>query len=201
MQNQKNFTLRILPEILFSIPLAMYFPKNHYSASIINSKVKIIHSAGLIDYWKSNYLLNRPKEISLPKLKKLTLEQLAGGNYILFGGCFISFLVFLYENLRNLRNWVNIFWNKWMCLNVFLIRIMKTFSSFKPQDQWITRKQDFDSNSFFHGISLFYCWRLKRILGKMHLSQISTRKSIWHRPTRLFIKLTDWLFYKNGVKI
>jgi hypothetical protein len=97
MHNQKNFTLKILPEILFSLPLAMYFPKHHYLASIIDAKVKILHSAGLIDYWISQYLTDTNKEVPSPRPKMLTVEQLAGGIYVLLAGCGIGLLTFLAE--------------------------------------------------------------------------------------------------------
>jgi hypothetical protein len=97
MQNQKNFTLKILPEILFSLPLAMYFPKNHFLASIVDAKVKILHSAGLIDFWISRYLKDSNNEILTPLPKMLTLEQLAGGIYVLLGGLTVSALAFFIE--------------------------------------------------------------------------------------------------------
>lgn len=97
MHNQKNFTLRILPEILFSLPLAMYFPKNHYLAEIIDKKVKLLHSAGLLDFWTSSYLKQLNKDISSPGPSMLTIEQLAGSFYILLGGLTLGTFVFIVE--------------------------------------------------------------------------------------------------------
>ena len=34
-----------------------------------------------------------------------------------------------------------------------------------------TKNQEFDSNEFFHGIPLFFCWRHNRIVIKMHSIQ------------------------------
>jgi hypothetical protein len=96
-ENENNFTLKILPEILFSVPIAMYFPKNHYLASIIDAKVKILHSAGLIDYWISQYLTYTNKEVPSTRPKMLTVEQLAGGMYVLLMGYGIGVLAFLAE--------------------------------------------------------------------------------------------------------
>lgn len=96
-KNYKNFTLRILPETLFSIPIAMYFPKNHFLANEVNSKISILHSAGLIDHWVSMYLTESPKETFSSGPRQLSVAQLMGGIYIYFGGLLLGFLTFLVE--------------------------------------------------------------------------------------------------------
>lgn len=99
VENRNNFTLRILPEVLFSIPVAMYFPKNHFLDDVIDPKINILHSAGLIDYFIAKFSPRMLKEESLLGPKKLTFNQLAGGIYVYFAGCLISTFAFFAEKL------------------------------------------------------------------------------------------------------
>jgi hypothetical protein len=91
--------LSVLPEILFALPVAMYFPKNHFLANEVDSKISNLHSAGIIDRLIENYLVAIPKQSSSPGPKKLNFEQLTGGIYIFLGGCLIGILTFLVEIL------------------------------------------------------------------------------------------------------
>lgn len=75
----------------------MYFPKNHFLANLFDEKVKILNSVGLIDYWISKYLKDKLMEVSSPTPKKLTMDQLAGGMYVLFAGFSIAVFVFFIE--------------------------------------------------------------------------------------------------------
>lgn len=99
-QNYKNFTFRVLPEILFSIPVAMYFPKNHYLVNEVNSKISLLDAAGIIEWLTLKYLgalKIEPADSTGPR--KLNLEQLIGGIYIYAGGCVCGFLCLFLEKL------------------------------------------------------------------------------------------------------
>lgn len=95
-KNYKNFTYHVLPEVLLSMPVAMYYPKNHFLASTVNSKIRIIQSAGLIDKLMSKYL-EMPKQTPSTGPSKLSVKHLAGGLYIYVGGCLIAMICFLLE--------------------------------------------------------------------------------------------------------
>jgi hypothetical protein len=96
-QNYKNFTFRVLPEKLFSVPVVMYFPKNHYLKDQINSKTNILSSAGLINRWTSNYLWPTPAQNPQIGPKTLTVGQLAGGIFVYAGGCGLAIFGFISE--------------------------------------------------------------------------------------------------------
>lgn len=100
-QNYKNFTFRVLPEVLLSVPMAMFFPKKHFLADEFSHKINILNSAGLIDKWMSNYLIKIPPEDQSAHPKKLTIDQLTGGIYLYLGGTFISLISFIIE--RNFK--------------------------------------------------------------------------------------------------
>jgi hypothetical protein len=98
-ENENNFTLRILPEVLFSVPIAMYFPKNHFLDNLIDQKINVLNSAGLVDYLIAKYA---PKPVELETMsgpKRLTFDQLAGGIYVCLAGSLMSFLAFVVEVL------------------------------------------------------------------------------------------------------
>lgn len=102
LQNRKNFTLQTLSEILFSLPVAMYFPKNHFLPDEFDTKISSLNAAGLIERWKLNYLPPLPEAFVSKHPKKLKLEQLLGGIYIFLGGCLMAFVSFLVEfSIRN----------------------------------------------------------------------------------------------------
>lgn len=96
-QNSKNFTFNVLPEPLFSIPVAMYLPKNHFLTNEINAKISILHSAGLIKRWTAEYLQESPKSIPSMGPKQLNVNQLFGILYVFIGGCMLSILFLMLE--------------------------------------------------------------------------------------------------------
>lgn len=97
--NSKNFTFHVLPEILFSAPIAMYFPKDHPLSTEFSSRISILHSAGLIDRWTSNYLSLSRKQTSSAVPKKLNVGHLIGMLYIYSAGCIVGLVFFLLENV------------------------------------------------------------------------------------------------------
>lgn len=99
IQNSKNFTFHVLPEILFSVAVAMYFPKNHYLADEFSSRVSILHSAGLIDRWTSKYLSLVGRQTSSTGPKKLNVGHLTGILYIYTAGCILGMICFVLENI------------------------------------------------------------------------------------------------------
>jgi hypothetical protein len=93
----------VLPENLFSIPIALYLPKNHYLVNEVDTSVRLIHSTGLIDYWISKYvhLFYLNYQIVDNEPKKLTFTQLYGIFIIWIGGCLLSILLFVIEVLSH----------------------------------------------------------------------------------------------------
>lgn len=99
-QNSGNFTLRVLPEIIFSVPIAMFFPKNHFLANEINSKISILHQAGLIEKWISNYLNPIIQKSLDVGPQKLNIDQLSGVLYIYCAGCACAFVSLVVEIIK-----------------------------------------------------------------------------------------------------
>lgn len=75
----------------------MYFPKNHFLENLIDQKVNILKSAGLIDYLIEKYVPKQVKVETFLGPKKLTVDQLAGGIFVFLMGCFISLISFVVE--------------------------------------------------------------------------------------------------------
>lgn len=102
-QNRKNFTLHILPETIFSFPVAMFFPKNHFLVNEVNLRIRNLQSSGLVERWISNYLDTSIKKVPLSVLRKLNLSHLSGGFSIYLSGCLFGLLCFLGELLLRRR--------------------------------------------------------------------------------------------------
>jgi hypothetical protein len=101
--NSKNFTYRVLPQVVLNVPVALFLPKYHYLTNEIERCVNILHAAGLIEFWIAEHLDEKylkPKiEDASPKV--LELEHLKGIFYVWLGGCTISILIFLIEIARH----------------------------------------------------------------------------------------------------
>lgn len=89
----------MLPEVLFSVPVAMFFPKNHFLVGEIDSKINDLHSAGLVDKWTSDYLLSTQQRLYASGPRKINVQQLTGILIIFVGGCTVSILCFVVESL------------------------------------------------------------------------------------------------------
>lgn len=96
-QNYKNFTLRMLPEVVFSVPVAIFLPKNHFLADEISKKISIFNSAGLITFWTSKYLNSNFRDVPNVEPKKITVDHLAGALFIFVAGCCSGITCFVVE--------------------------------------------------------------------------------------------------------
>jgi hypothetical protein len=116
--NYKNFTFRVLPEIIFASPVALYLPKNHFLEAEIERCIGLLHSAGLIDYWQNQYLdvsyKNYKQANSGPKI--LTFDHLSGIFFIWIGGCCVSLVC--------------------LCFEMFYKRILIVMRNLKKRDLW-----------------------------------------------------------------
>ncbi|CAO1429976.1 unnamed protein product [Diamesa hyperborea] len=96
--NDRNSTLTICKQQLLTIPIVLYFRKNHYLVKEVNEKISMINSAGLSEYWsKMNSGTLRNAQKSKRELRKLNLHQLLGGFQIWIGGCIIGLVTFVVE--------------------------------------------------------------------------------------------------------
>ena len=97
--NDRNATLTTCKEQLLTVPIVLYYRKNHYLVKEVNQKMSMINSAGLSDYWTKIYLEKTLKSDHKSKreLQKLNLQQLYGSFQIWIGGCIIGLLTFVGE--------------------------------------------------------------------------------------------------------
>lgn len=104
--NQKNFTLTVCKEFLFTFNYGIYFQKNSYLTKNFNDKISLMKASGLIDFWATDYInsryINFKSKDNSPR--KLNLEQMMGGFEVLFIGYVISFVVIFCEFLARNRH-------------------------------------------------------------------------------------------------
>lgn len=96
LNNRDQFVHKICNEPLMTISLVLYFRKNFFLRTEIDSKIKALISSGLIDYWLG-HSLNEFKSRENREPTKLNLQELAGPFNILLIGYTTAFLVFVIE--------------------------------------------------------------------------------------------------------
>lgn len=86
-------------EQLLTIPIVLYFRKNHYLVKEVNEKISMISAAGLSEYWTKISLERTLKNVikSKRELRKLNLHQLLGSFQIWSVGCIIGLVTFVGE--------------------------------------------------------------------------------------------------------
>lgn len=103
LNNRDRFVHKICNEPLMSISLVLYFRRNFFLRTEIDSKIKALISSGLIDYWIGRSI-NDFKHTKNREPTKLNLEELRGPFNILFIGYSAALLVFLVEmSMRRLN--------------------------------------------------------------------------------------------------
>lgn len=88
----------VCKESMFTTPIVIYSVKNFQLLDAFNENLEVFHTAGLIPFWRSQYLDDKLLNVKKAKHPKvLTLQHLIGCFYILFFGLFISLICFLFE--------------------------------------------------------------------------------------------------------
>lgn len=91
--------VNICKDTFFKIPAVFHTKKNFYLIEEFNENIKKMQTAGLIDYWISQYIddgtLKEEKEFNDPKV--LTFYNLLGCFQILIIGHIASLIVFFFE--------------------------------------------------------------------------------------------------------
>lgn len=104
----KSFTLKVLEEVITSLPIVIYFRKNSYLVKTFDEKLGAIKSAGLVSYWTEIHLQPQFSKLKDVKVgpKKITVKTLKGAFQIIASGLLLSFLVFVFELVSNfIRKW------------------------------------------------------------------------------------------------
>lgn len=103
--HHKSFTLKVLEDVVTSIPTVVYFRKNSYLVNIFNEKLDALKSSGLIGYWAELYRQSQFSKLKEAKSgpKVMTLKTLKGTFQIIVLGLLASILVFAVELLSNIK--------------------------------------------------------------------------------------------------
>lgn len=95
-----NKRFKICKEIFLTVPVVIYTRKNFYLLDEINSKISLLSSSGLNEYWLYQDVDKEFLNYREAKTRQsLTLENLSGSFHIVLIGSVISFVVFLTELL------------------------------------------------------------------------------------------------------
>lgn len=98
--NQKNFTLRICEEKMFTSLYTFYFTKNHYIVNELDELISNFQSAGLIDHIASKYVgLDLMNKIEPQPPLPFTYNNIKGFFYIFFCGCAFALVSFISEHI------------------------------------------------------------------------------------------------------
>lgn len=97
--HRKFFTLKVLEQVITSIPIVIYFRKDSYLVEICNEKLDMFRSAGLINYWAELYLQSHYSKRQDAKIgpKMFKIKTLTGAFQIIAIGWLISFTAFAVE--------------------------------------------------------------------------------------------------------
>lgn len=101
--SSKDMNNKFCKDIFLTIPVVIYITKNFYLLEALNDKIKLLNSAGLINFWHfhqyidENALTRKLKGSENPKV--LTLYHFEGCFGILLCGILISSIVFVVERL------------------------------------------------------------------------------------------------------
>lgn len=95
----KNINFKILEEQVSTSLITIIFRKNSYLVEIVNEKLRLLQSAGIVSYWTNkfynpDFLTNREKNAGP---RRMTLKILSGAFELIVFGWIISVLTFVTE--------------------------------------------------------------------------------------------------------
>lgn len=92
--------LIVCKEIILTLPIVFFYPKNHFLVQTMNGKIDLFSSAGLIDFMVSKYIDKKYIKDHLEPdhhPKQLNIQQLLGGFQIWIACCLIGSIIFFIE--------------------------------------------------------------------------------------------------------
>lgn len=98
-RNDYNFTFNFCKERVVGISVVLYFRKNFYLINAVNSVIRNLVSAGIVEKLHKNYLNEEKRRARKrePSPETLKIDQILGCFQILAGGYLISSLFFAAE--------------------------------------------------------------------------------------------------------
>jgi hypothetical protein len=99
--NQLNPPIYICKEVFMTIPEVFYVKKDYFLLDELNRKIEMLKASGLIEFWSFHNINKEMMNVQETKFPKvLKLRQFKGSFNILLIGLGISFVVFVYENVK-----------------------------------------------------------------------------------------------------
>lgn len=108
MNQQKEMTFRICPEVLYTNSFVFHFPKNFYLVEEFNKLIDKLESAGILEYIITKYVdfnLMKPRGRNTPSV--INYNQIEGFFMLFYCGCVLALVSFICElflpNIKILR--------------------------------------------------------------------------------------------------
>lgn len=99
IRHKKEFTHTVCKQYIWTLNVAMFFPKNFYLAKTISTMVSRMHSAGIvqkiIDEFVDMKYWNLKTEVAA--VNPISMKHLEGTFNLLLSLCVTSFIVFILE--------------------------------------------------------------------------------------------------------
>lgn len=93
---------KICKDAIMMNTVVIYTRKEFFLVEIMNEKIEMIKSAGLIDFWQFQHFDKNILNVKISRVPKfLNLNQLSGAFMILVWGFFLSLQVFVFELLAS----------------------------------------------------------------------------------------------------
>ncbi|KAL7030658.1 hypothetical protein ACKWTF_006742 [Chironomus riparius] len=114
-ENYKNFIFRVLKEYLFDVQIVYYYPKNFHLVDVLDEKLELLKSAGIVSMWMDHYVDKKYVNIKTPSTgpRIINVNQLLGSFEVWMIGMIISIVLFVIEvvsshkSMKLLRNVLN----------------------------------------------------------------------------------------------
>jgi len=102
-ENYKNFVSKVLKEYLFDVQIVYYYPKNFHLIHVLDEKLELLKSAGIISMWMDHYVDKSYVNIKTPSTgpRIININQLLGSFEVWTIGMIISIVIFLIEMLSS----------------------------------------------------------------------------------------------------
>lgn len=102
-QNYKNFVSKVLKEYLFDVQIVYYYPKNFHLIHVLDEKLELMKSAGIVSMWMNHYVDKSYVNIKTPSTgpRIININQLLGSFEVWTIGMIISIVIFLIEMLSS----------------------------------------------------------------------------------------------------
>ena len=98
-ENYKNFVFIVLKEYLFDVQIVYYYPKNFHLVHVLDEKLELLKSAGIVSMWMDYYVDKKYVNIKTPSTgpRIINVNQLLGGFEVWIIGMIISIVLFVIE--------------------------------------------------------------------------------------------------------